>query len=178
MSIGPSRIIFNDFFKSKFELFIQENAFENVVGEIVAVLSSGRWYLLLLRLECCMWYPVIYQQFTIVYRESTVHCVHACVNIEGLRTITVNHPSQHNSLATGKFEWHFRYLIFQIFSGIDSWGISCEIALRWMSLDLTDDKSTLVQVIAWWRQATTHYLSQWWPRSLSPYDITRPQWVN
>ena len=63
---------------------------------------------------------------------------------------------------------------------IDGWGISCELALRWMSLDLTDDKSTLVQVVAWCRQATSHYLSQYWLRSLSPYGITRPhaQWVN
>ena len=28
------------------------------------------------------------------------------------------------------------------------------------------------------RQAPSHYLSQCWPRSLSPYDVTRPQWVN
>ena len=47
-----------------------------------------------------------------------------------------------------------------------------------MSLDLIEDKSTLVQVMAWCRQATSHYLSQCWPRSLSPYDVTRPQWVN
>ena len=40
-----------------------------------------------------------------------------------------------------------------------------------------DDKSTLVGVMAWCRQATSHYLSQCWPRSLSPYGITRPQWV-
>ena len=60
----------------------------------------------------------------------------------------------------------------------DCWGISCKIALRWMPLDLTDDKSTLVQVMAWCRQATSHYLSQCWPRSLVPYDVTRPQWVN
>ena len=39
-------------------------------------------------------------------------------------------------------------------------------------------KSTLVQVMAWCRQATSHYLSQCWPRSQSPYGITRPQWVN
>ena len=32
---------------------------------------------------------------------------------------------------------------------IDGWGISCEIALIWMSLDFTDDQSTLVQVMAW-----------------------------
>ena len=57
------------------------------------------------------------------------------------------------------------------------WGISCELALRWMSLALTDDKSTLVQVMAWCHQATSHYLSQCWPRSLSTYGVTRPQWV-
>ena len=47
-----------------------------------------------------------------------------------------------------------------------------------MPLDLTDDKSTLVQVMAWCRQATSHYLSQCWPRSMSPNGVTRPQWVN
>ena len=36
----------------------------------------------------------------------------------------------------------------------------------------------LVQVMAWCRQATSHYLSQCWPRSLSPYGVTRPQWLN
>ena len=29
---------------------------------------------------------------------------------------------------------------------INGWGYSCEIALRWMWVDLTDDKSTLIQV--------------------------------
>ena len=82
-----------------------------------------------------------------------------------------------NSLTTGKFWWNFRYLIFQKISVIDGWGISCELALRWMSLDLTDDKSTLVQVMAWCHQATSHYLNQCWPRSLLPYGVTRPQWV-
>ena len=32
--------------------------------------------------------------------------------------------------------------------------------------------------MAWCRQAASHYLSQCWPRSLSPYGVTRPQWVN
>ena len=41
-----------------------------------------------------------------------------------------------NSLAPG-FEWNFRYLIFRIISVIGGWDISCELALRWMSLDLT-----------------------------------------
>ena len=35
----------------------------------------------------------------------------------------------------------------------NGWGILCEIAIRWMSLNLTDDKSTLVQVMAWCRHS-------------------------
>ena len=38
------------------------------------------------------------------------------------------------------------------------------------------DKFTLFQVIAWCRQARSPYLNQRWPRSLSPYDVTRPLW--
>ena len=82
-----------------------------------------------------------------------------------------------NSLAPGKFVLNFRYVILKLILVIDGWGISCEIALIWMSLDFTDDQSTLVQVMAWCRQATSHYLSQCWPRSLSPYGVTRPRWV-
>ena len=78
----------------------------------------------------------------------------------------------------GKFEWNFRYVIFKQILVIGAWGISCEIALIWMSLDFTDAQSTLVQVMAWCRQAASHYLSQCWPRFLSPYGVTRPQWVN
>ena len=58
------------------------------------------------------------------------------------------------------------------------WGIAYKIALRWMPLDLTDDKSTSVQEMAWCRKATSHYLSQCWPRSMTPNGVTRPQWVN
>ena len=29
----------------------------------------------------------------------------------------------------------------------------------------------------WLHQATSHYLSQCWPKSMSSYDITRPHWV-
>ena len=47
--------------------------------------------------------------------------------------------------------------------------------LRWMyHIYVTDDKSTLVKIMAWCRQATSHYLNQCWPR----YAVTRPQWVN
>ena len=96
-----------------------------------------------------------------------------------LFAITATSPKgqQVNSLTPGKFEWNFRYVIFKWSLVSNGWGISCETALIWMSLDFTDDQSTLVQVMAWCRQATSHYLSQCWPRSLMPYGITRPQWV-
>ena len=52
-----------------------------------------------------------------------------------------------------------------------------EISLVWMLLDHTNDKSTLVQVIAWGRQEASHYLSQGWPSFMQPCAGTRPQWV-
>ena len=81
-----------------------------------------------------------------------------------------------NSLAPGRFQFNFRLVIFKLTLVNGGWGISYEIVLRWMPLDLIDDKSTLVQ--AWCRQATSHYLSQCWPRSMLPNGVTRPQWVN
>ena len=72
----------------------------------------------------------------------------------------------------------FGWAIFKLNLVTGSWVISCEIPLSWISLNLTDDKSTLVQVMAWCHQATSHYLNQCWPRSMSSYGITRPQWVN
>ena len=112
--------------------------------------------------------------WTLLYNLTKI-----CIFQEVLWIIHTGHwdKSIINSLAPGKFESNFRYLISQITSVIDGWGISCELALRWMSLNLTDDESTLVQVMAWCRQATSHYLRQCWPRSLSLYGVTRPQWV-
>ena len=83
-----------------------------------------------------------------------------------------------NSLAPSRFWLNFRGVIFKQILVIDGWVISCEITLRWMSQGRTNDKSTLVQVMAWCPQATSHYLNQCWPRSMSPYGVTRLQWVN
>ena len=46
-----------------------------------------------------------------------------------------------------------------------------------MPLDLKDDKSTLDQVKALCHQAPSHNLNQYWPKSKSPYGVTRPQRV-
>ena len=53
-----------------------------------------------------------------------------------------------NSLTPGKFEWNFKHVLFKQILVIDGWGISCEIVLIWMSVDFTDDQSTLVQAMA------------------------------
>ena len=81
------------------------------------------------------------------------------------------------SLAPGRSECDSKNVIFNLVLLTDISRSSHDNALRWMPQDLTDAKSTLVQVMAWCRQATSHYLSQCWPRSLSPHGVTRPQWV-
>ena len=43
-------------------------------------------------------------------------------------------------------------------------------------VDLIDGKSSLVEEMAWCHQETSHYPSQCWSRSMSPYYVTRPQW--
>ena len=54
----------------------------------------------------------------------------------------------------------------------------CEIAFRRMAQIPTKNRSTLVQVMAWYHQATSYYPGQCWPSFISPFGITRPQWVN
>ena len=47
-----------------------------------------------------------------------------------------------------------------------------------MSLNLTTEKSNLLQVMALCYQATSYSLSHCWPWSLSWYGVTRPLWIN
>ena len=68
-----------------------------------------------------------------------------CRNLSDVGPLTVDTATDViNSLAPGKFEWNFIHVIFKQILVIDCGGISCEIALIWMSLDFTDDQSTLV----------------------------------
>ena len=82
------------------------------------------------------------------------------------------------SLAPGISECESENVNFNLVLLIDFFRFSHDNAPRWMPQDLTDAKSALVQVIAWCRQATSHYLSQWCLSSLSPYGVASPQWVN
>ena len=42
---------------------------------------------------------------------------------------------------------------------------------RWLPQDTFDDMSVSVQVMVWCHQATGHYLSQCWPRFISPHGV-------
>ena len=90
----------------------------------------------------------------------------------------VTRPQWVNSLAPGRPRCHFKTAIFNLVLLIGIFTSSGDNAMRWIPRDLTDDKSTLVQVMACCCQATSHYLSQCWPSSMSPYGVIRPQWVN
>ena len=97
----------------------------------------------------------------------------------GSRRLTQPKQPLINSLApAGRPRCHFKSAIFNLVLLIGIFTSSKDKALRWMPRDLTDGKSTLVQVMAWCRQATSHHLSQCWSSSTSPYGVTRPQWVN
>ena len=82
-----------------------------------------------------------------------------------------------NSLAPGRPGCHFETAIFNLVLLIGIFTSSNDNALIWIPWDFMDDESTLVQVMAWCRQATSHHLSQCWSSSMSPYAVTRPQWV-
>ena len=82
------------------------------------------------------------------------------------------------SLVTGRCGSNFKIVIFEDILHIKLLCSAREIALMWMPQTIFDDKSTLIQIMAWSRQPTSHNLSQCWPRSISPYGITKPQWVN
>ena len=96
--------------------------------------------------------------------------------------ICVTRPQWVNSLAPGRLLFNFKKVICKLTLVNGGWGISYEIALRWMPLDLTYDKSTLVQVMACCLAAPSHYLSQCWPdlcrqmASLGLNELNLTQW--
>ena len=68
--------------------------------------------------------------------------------------------SQVNSLAPGRSECDFKNVIFNLVILMGLFRFSWGDALRWMPKKLTNDKSTLVYIMVWCRQATSHCLSQ------------------
>ena len=79
---------------------------------------------------------------------------------------------------------NFESVISEYVLRIKFMNTSFKIAFRWWPRNTfckksttVVDKSTLVQVMDWCRQTTSHYLCECDPMSMSPYAVTRPQWV-
>ena len=111
--------------------------------------------------------------FVFQHDNAPDHTAHRTVAwLEQQGTSTIQWPPQSpnlNSLAPGRSECDSKNVIFNLVLLIGIFRSSHDNAVWWIPQDLTDDKSILVQVMAWCRQASSHYLSQCWPRSLSPY---------
>ena len=114
--------------------------------------------------------------FTVMQVDALTHWHLGDVRVI-LKSEISDHMLQINSLASGRSEFDSKNVIFNLALLIGIFRSSHDHAFWWMPQDLTDDKSTLVQVMAWCRQATSHYLSQCWFSSLLPYGVARPKWV-
>ena len=79
----------------------------------------------------------------------------------------------HNELRLVQNSWHLADDSLKCMSLTKRFEISVKISLKWVLKGLINNKWTSVQVIAFYYQA-------WpiWQRSMMPYGITRPQWVN
>ena len=102
--------------------------------------------------------------------SSIAHAKHGCMGGWLIRLVDLTHWPLGDVRVTFKFP-------LNTCCGKSSWA-RLEIALRWMSQNTFDDKPSLVRVMAWCRQAASHYLSQCWLRAMPLYGVTRPQWVN
>ena len=88
---------------------------------------------------------------TVTLEQQVLQCVHpcdACKHDGGNVEMILTHwpPGRHGC--------HFKTAIFNLVLLIGIFTLSNNNAPRWMPWDLTDGKSTLVQVMAWGRQAT------------------------
>ena len=67
----------------------------------------------------------------------------------------------------------FKCAIMQLIVMTDILSIASGITLRWIPQDFSNNKSVLVEVMAWCREATSHYLTQYWSSPILPYGITK-----
>ena len=102
-------------------------------------------------------------------------------NIEGVNGSTFVHIFQKlasnfiNSLTPETFPRILIQMVSKPSWVIDVLSIFRGMALIWLSLGLTEDKWTMVKAMAWCHEATSHYLNQCSPRSVSPDGVNRPQ---
>ena len=79
-----------------------------------------------------------------------------------------------NSLSPGRWIKIFKKIKFQIIFLPVTFGVF----LSCTGIDSNDIMPTLIQMMTWCCEATSHYLGPCCPKSITPYGVTRPQWVN
>ena len=127
--------------------------------------AHGTWHVIMLRLLM----PILY--------TLAIYIISVC-NI-------VLHGSYGNltcGLSTSWFYWLTRWSL----GGIHGCKLDNDIFHRYLrsyhftigpSVYLADDKSTLIQVVPWCRQAPSHHPSQCLLRFMASCCLTRPQWI-
>ena len=83
-----------------------------------------------------------------------------------------------NWLVPGKHACNVRSVIFKPIVEIDISSSFCETDLWWMPQNIFNNMPASVQVLAWCHQATSHYLSQCWYRSMWLCGVNRPHFYD
>ena len=124
---------------------------------------------------CWAWHKVHTNISQIGAREA---CSQACVLLQRCTYLHAYHCIlKFNSLSPGKYGKNLKREKLKFIIQNSSLNTPCELAHWWMLWNVFNEMSTLVQVMAWCRQAPHHCLRQCWPRSLSSYGVTRIHWV-
>ena len=102
----------------------------------------------------CLFFSLLYN-FVVIFPWLKISCelaacgysTHRCSEYRRVQQVVL--WTWHITLqliGPGGLQWNFGNAVLQLIAEIDGWGISCEIVLRLMSLDVTDDGSILVQL--------------------------------
>ena len=82
-----------------------------------------------------------------------------------------------NTLRHGQNGHNFRDDIFKRISMDGTFLLLLQFLPKCLRDDPIGNTSVLVQVKAWRRKATSHYLNQWWPNSVTHICVTRAQCI-
>ena len=134
--------------------------------------SDCRWTLFDLIYCICYWKPVKWQTWRTKPRYVNIGQSVLRFQASGVGHINAPLHSLTHWFLLGDKAIHLNASFFKLIIRNSSLGTCCEIDLMSMPKSLTADLSILVQVMAWCRHTTSHCLSQYWPRSVSPYGVT------
>ena len=77
-------------------------------------------------------------------------------------------------LATERWDNNFKSMILSLSYRTVAWALAVKLLF---GENLIKQNSIVVQAMAWCHQASNLYFCQRWPRYISPYHVTNPQWV-